>query len=411
MIRIAKFLGIFLLVAVSLFGGIYWLNKSAIDAVLRNDLSEGTEYVPLTYSLKGLVEYLGTDPDSYSLVSIRADKPDSSIYFNAETRRSLGNLAHLMLIASYVDAVHSGVLDSTTLVDVSLLEQFRVPNFEPNRFRSDLNDLRKLGQPTINNLVYMLAENNNTVFADYLYYMLGVERVNNIPSRFNTDAIEAPLPWSGVVTAWDPRVHNRPFEMLHGEYANMCDTCYHQKITEMGNRYMTDAAWRDSVAVRIGSGDDILFTEEKIRNRYTTRAIPQQFALFMAEIVHGQALGDQAQNHLARILSWPMKNAKTTRDFDRYMAIYDSRMGYLAGVDFGILPGETQPVSQVFIMENIPVGLFMHLSSNLMTQDFQQRLIWDPELAKVAFENLNRSTLSQVGLSQIDHLLNRQSVE
>jgi len=46
-----------------------------------------------------------------------------------------------------------------------------------------------------------------------------------------------------------------------------------------------------------------------------------------------------------------------------------------------------------------------------MTQDFQQRLIWDPELAKVAFENLNTTTLTQVGLSQIDHLPNRKSLE
>jgi hypothetical protein len=31
-------------------------------------------------------------------------------------------------------------------------------------------------------------------------------------------------------------------------------------------------------------------------------------------------------------------------------------------------------------MENIPIGLFLHLSSNLMTQDVQQRIFWDPEL-------------------------------
>ena len=99
MIRISKFLGIFLAVAVSLFGGIYWFNRTAIDSVLRNDLSEGTEYVPLTYSLRGLVEYLGSEPDSYSLVSLRNDPPDSSILFNADVRRSLGNLAHLPLIA------------------------------------------------------------------------------------------------------------------------------------------------------------------------------------------------------------------------------------------------------------------------------------------------------------------------
>lgn len=402
MIRIAKFIGAFLMVAITLFGGIYWLNKSAVDAVLRNDLSEGSEFVPLTYSLKGLVEYLATDPGSYSLVSVRSDKPDSSVYFNSDTRRSLGNLAHLMLIASYVDAVHSGKLDSTTLVDISLLEQFRVPNFEPNRFRNDLGDLQDIDQPTINDLVYLLVENNNTVFADYLYHILGAQRVAAIPARFGLGNVEAPLPWAGIVTAWDPRVQERPFEMLRGEYEAECDNCYHAKVAEFGQRYLSDAAWRDTVAARVSRGDDILFVEEKIRNRFTTRAVPEEYAIFFKNLIEGDLLSPAAKEHAVRILSWPMKNSKTSREFEQYMAIYDSRMGYLAGVDYGIIAGETQAVQQVFIMENIPVGLFMHLSSNLMTQDFQQRLIWDPSLTKAVFDNLNQRPTASSELRNSD---------
>lgn len=402
MIRIAKFIGAFLMVAITLFGGIYWLNKSAVDAVLRNDLSEGSEFVPLTYSLKGLVEYLATDPGSYSLVSVRSDKPDSSVYFNSDTRRSLGNLAHLMLIASYVDAVHSGELDSTSQVDISLLEQFRVPNFEPNRFRNDLGDLQDIDQPTINDLVYLLVENNNTVFADYLYHILGAQRVAAIPARFGLGNVEAPLPWAGIVTAWDPRVQERPFEMLRGEYEAECDNCYHAKVAEFGQRYLSDAAWRDTVAARVSRGDDILFVEEKIRNRFTTRAVPEEYAIFFKNLIEGDLLSPAAKEHAVRILSWPMKNSKTSREFEQYMAIYDSRMGYLAGVDYGIIAGETQAVQQVFIMENIPVGLFMHLSSNLMTQDFQQRLIWDPSLTKAVFDNLNQRPTASSELRNSD---------
>ncbi len=402
MIRIAKFLGIFLLVAVSLFGGIYWLNKSAIDAVLRNDLSEGTEYVPLTYSLKGLVEYLATEPDTYSLVSVRFDQPDSSIHFNADTPRSLGNLAHLLLIADYVEAVGSGEADSTAAIDFALLEQLKVPRFEVNRFKGDLSALRDLDNATIDDLVAMLAENNNTVFADYLYYFLGPERIKGLTNRFGLVNIEAPLPWSGIVTAWDPRVQGRPFEMLNGEYSSMSDADYHARITEFGQRYMVDATWRDTVAARVASGNDILFAEEKIRNRHTTRGIPKELASFFHNLIFGDLLSEGARNHLVSILSWPMKNSKTAREFSQYMAIYDSRMGYLAGVDVGVVTGETGAVSQVFIMENIPVGLFMHLSSNLMTQDFQQRLIWDPELARVAYNSLNNATMQPIGASSPD---------
>ena len=198
--------------------------------------------------------------------------------------------------------------------------------------------------------------------------------------------------------------------MLHGDYSNMCDTCYHEKITEFGQQYMTDTVWRDTVAARIGRDNDILFAEEKIRNRFTTRAVPLEYARFMYELMNGDILSGDARTHLSGILSWPMRNSKTARDFDSYMAVYDSRMGFLAGVDYGLLPGETEPVSQVFIMENIPVGLFMHLSSNLMTQDFQQRLIWDPDLSKVAHQLLNGTTPKD-GISNSDTSLNRKSLE
>jgi hypothetical protein len=92
-----------------------------------------------------------------------------------------------------------------------------------------------------------------------------------------------------------------------------------------------------------------------------------------------------------------MRNDKINRYFVRYTAIYDSRMGYLAGIDYGQskqtpstetastkAPTTLAPFAggraQVFIMENIPIGLFLHLSSNLMTQDVQQRIFWDPAL-------------------------------
>jgi hypothetical protein len=87
-----------------------------------------------------------------------------------------------------------------------------------------------------------------------------------------------------------------------------------------------------------------------------------------------------------------MSNEKTARDFNAYYAIYDSRMGYLAGVDFGASTYENIPTAQVFVMENIPVGLFLHLSSNLMTQDFQQRLIWDPALRATAIALLQKQS-------------------
>ena len=131
----------------------------------------------------------------------------------------------------------------------------------------------------------------------------------------------------------------------------------------------------------------------------TTRGHPEEYARFMHDLLAGDLLQTKAREHLYRLLSWPLDNHKIARDFSRYAALYDSKMGYLAGVDFGTRAGETQPTAQVFIMENIPIGLFLHLSSNLMTQDFQQRLIWDPGLDKVVFEELSGTQTDSAGLN------------
>jgi len=394
MIRIAKFLGIFLLVAVSIFGGIYLLNKSAIDAVFRNDLSEGTEWVPKTYSLKGLVQYLSEDPEFYSLVSIQQSRPDSNVSYNGEARRSLGNLAHLMLIAHYVDAVGAGEIDSAAVVDLSRLEELHVPGHENNRFRQtiteDVDLMEDLGREMrLEDLVRSLARNNVAAYADYLYFTLGKERIASTSERFALQGVEAPLVWAGFVTAWDPRVQLRSFEDIASEYTQMSDSSYHAMILEYGFRYENDPAWRDSVANRVKSGTEMLFVQEKKRNRYMTRGQVSTYATFINDLLQGELLDDAKRTHLTSILSWPMKNEKTARDFKNYSAIYDSRMGYLAGVDFGVSSYERIPTAQVFVMENIPVGLFLHLSSNLMTQDFQQRLIWDPALRTTAIEYLN----------------------
>lgn len=395
MIRIAKFLGIFLLVAASIFGGIYLLNKSAIDAVFRNDLSEGTEWVPKTYSLKGLVEYLAEDPAYYSLVSLQTTRPDSSVIFNGEEKRSLGNLAHLMLIAHYVDAVGSGEIDSTAVVDLSRLEALHLPGHENNRFHQTMSDdadlMEEMGREMrLDDLVRSLARNNVAAYADYLYYELGKERIASTSQRFALQGVEAPLVWAGFVTAWDPRVQLRSFDDIASEYTQMSDSAYHAMILEHAYRFEADPAWRDTIKTRVETGTEMLFVQEKLRNRYMTRGVVSQYTNFIDRLFKADLLNNSARDHLKSILSWPMSNEKTARDFSAYSAIYDSRMGYLAGVDFGASTYENIPTAQVFVMENIPVGLFLHLSSNLMTQDFQQRLIWDPALRATAIALLQK---------------------
>lgn len=419
MIRIAKFVGAFLLVAFLVFGSIYFFNKRAIDNVFRNDLSEGTEWVPKTYSISGLVSYWAEKPTDNSLVSL-TNAAETSVHFNGNETRSLSNLAHFLLIVRYAEAVDQGEIDAGMPVDQALLADIHVPGVEDQRFEAHLEALldqaeampaaqaqaaSKQAQPSLDALVTALAENNDPAFADYLQLQLGAERVREIPTRYGLQTIEPPLPWAGYYVGWEPVVQGKPFSELAAAHESMGRSAYHTYITELGWQYLTDREARKRMRGHFEQHTDLLFVDEKYRNRWTTLGQPKELAAFVQRVFETELLSGAAREHLYRLLNWPMRNDKINRQFERYVAIYDSRMGYLAGIDYGkarpfgsgasasnassnisssassnatATPFEAR--AQVFIMENIPIGLFLHLSSNLMTQDVQQRIFWDPEL-------------------------------
>jgi len=396
MIRIAKFVGAFLLVTVMVFGSIYVFNKRAIDNVFQNDLSEGTEWVPKTYSISGLVSYWAEQPADNSLVSL-TDSTETSVHFNGKVTRSLSNLAHFLLIVRYVEAVDQGEVDAGMLVDQALLAELHVPGVEDRRFAAHLEALGEQTPVSLDALVMALAENNDPAFADYLQLQLGAERVSDIPTRYGLLTIEPPLPWAGYYAGWEPTVQEKPFSELAATYVSIGRTAYHERITALGWQYFTDAEQRNLMRRQFEEREDLLSVDEKYRNRFTTLGQPEELARFVQRVFETDLISGKARAHLYHLLSWPMRNNKINRYFERYTAIYDSRMGYLAGIDYGQskqtpstetastkAPTTLAPFAggraQVFIMENIPIGLFLHLSSNLMTQDVQQRIFWDPAL-------------------------------
>lgn len=385
--RLLKFIGFFLAVTLAMLGGIYLINKQAVDTAFKNDLSDGTEFVPMTYSLKGLVEYIQAQPQDISLVSLRGSDPDSHFVVNAETSRSLGNMANTLLLAAYTSAVHAGTVDRTETVDMDILAALHVTGYDDSGFRRAQTALSDQGNPTLDDLALMLAETNTPALADYLYLKLGHETISQLPAALALEHTHAPLPWAGLLIGWDPRAMGIPFEALDRKYSAMDPATYHKTITNIGTRFLASATYRDSITAALNKGDKLLFSEQKRRNAMATRGQPLEIVTFLAT-PNDSLFAAPAREHLRELLSWPMKNPRTAHEFQQYGAIYDSKMSYLGGIDFGIPQHGGEPITQIFIMENIPVGLFLHLSSNLMTQDFQQRLIWDPDLIRLVRKEL-----------------------
>jgi hypothetical protein len=73
------------------------------------------------------------------------------------------------------------------------------------------------------------------------------------------------------------------------------------------------------------------------------------------------------------------KGSYRDRIFNQYAGVFDNRIGLQNGVDWGVnLEGEER--IQAVFFDELPVGFWFHLSSDLILQDVQQRMIWDKEL-------------------------------
>jgi hypothetical protein len=60
--------------------------------------------------------------------------------------------------------------------------------------------------------------------------------------------------------------------------------------------------------------------------------------------------------------------------------MFDNRLGLLNGIDFGTSAYTGDTTVQAVFFDRLPIAFWLHMSSNHMHQDFQQRLIFDPAM-------------------------------
>lgn len=66
-------------------------------------------------------------------------------------------------------------------------------------------------------------------------------------------------------------------------------------------------------------------------------------------------------------------------------------MGMLSGIDFGTSIYDGHTSVQAVFFDDLPVAFFIHLSSNHMQEDYQQRLIWDPALYETTIKQIEKN--------------------
>lgn len=397
--RLLKFLGFFLTVATILIGSIFYLNRDVFSTVYNNRaaLAEGSEWVEKTYSLSGLVDYIGQHPQYVSVVSYDINDPENGIYYQGDEKRIMGSTVNLFILIEYARQVSEGTLDPDRLIPLKDISKYHLPNIGDNRHKEAIQSLKDGNLITdddkvrISDVVSIMILNNDLASADFLYYALGPDNINRLVANLGDNRIEAPLPYSGLHIYFNPSLHDMTPHERHDQLLAKGEDALLEEISNSAKAYLNNESYRAQVTEHFQEdGMGLTFMEQRLMYDIFPKGEPQALTGILEKVIRKELLSDEASSIVLDYLSWPMSASSVTRDFDFYGALYDNRISLLSGMDIGTSTYTKKRHVQVVFFENLPIGFWMHMSSNFMSQDYQKRLIYDPALYEVS-----KATLTQ----------------
>lgn len=397
--RLLKFLGSFLLVSALIIGSIFYLNRDVFVTVYQNRgaIAEGSEWVDKTYSLSGLVEYIGEHPRHVSVVSYDINDPEAGIYFQPNEKRLMGTSANIFLLIGYARQVSEGLIDPDQLIALDDIKRFQLPKIDNNRHREALRSLSANNLITadrkikISDAVTIMIMHNYLAAADFLYYFLGPEKVSSLTNDLGTSRIESPLPYSGLHIAFNPALHEQTAKERHEQLLSLDKDELIEEVTGYALAYQNDDDFRNRVNRHFENNEaELSFFDERLMYDIFPKGEPGALTVILEQIIRGELFSEEASAMIRDYLSWPMSSAAVRRDLDFYGALYDNRLSILNGLDMGTSTYTKNQHVQAVFFERLPIGFWMHMSSNFMSQDYQKRLIYDPALYETSKSVLTR---------------------
>lgn len=385
--RALIFLGVFLAAAIFVFAMVIGLNYSGFETLFENEagMAEGSQYIESTYSLAGLADFIGEHPEWVSITSYNINDPDSGLFYQEDVPRSLGATSNLFLLIEYERQVTSGLLNPEEQVALEDIRTFALPEISENNHQK-LVDTFEGGTASLEEVVNAMLQNSDLVSADYLWFRLGEENIRALVDTLGLPDTALPLPFSGMYMRINPALNDTSAlrEMEFPEFAN--------ESIQLAKELNNDPEFNQKVKKQFD--DDRLsltFMQERDALAYFPRATTRQLTDVMVRLLKDEVLSKEISEQVKAKLQWPMGSEPIARSFENYGAIYDNRMGLLAGIDFGTSTYDGHTSVQAIFFDRLPVGFWVHMSANHMQEDFQQRLIWDPALYETTLNEISGS--------------------
>jgi len=233
-------------------------------------------------------------------------------------------------------------------------------------------------------VVQAVIQRNHQPSADLLYSLVSIANIDSTISVSGIQGIERPALWAAfhIATA-----------------ATDSADRYRSEYDIIAERLLSDSTTDAKILLQASGLDEVeySFNDEKQAYKALPKTKPGSMASFMVWMLDEPRFGKAATEVTKKQLGWPMNDTKVTRDFTELYAVYDNRISISHGVAVGTSSYTNLTQVSTVYFDQLPVGFWMHMSSNLINQDYQMRLMYDPALYERSFNmlQLGQSSTSQ----------------
>ncbi len=377
----------FFLVAGAVLGVVIGLNWTAFKVVFSDPetFSEGSEWIEKTYSLGGLAEYIEANPRHTSIVSINLDNPDDTITYQEDVPRVLGAIGGIFLLMEFERQRHEGMLSPDERVSAEELNSYVVPGWYESRHKNALRRLPKDddGNFRLEDLLTIITRHYSQAVSDWLFFRLGPDRVNTLIDSLGSGKVDPWTPGAGIQIAISLREDTLTKREAVAALNELSPRERAERFTQLASNYVSDPSLRREVQSRSAPLRNRLLADERAIHGLWSKAEPLQFTQIFSTVYKREFLNPEASARILSHFAWAYEDPVVQQHATEYGALFESRLSYLTGLDFGTSAYTSNSYVQTVFFDDLPVAFFMHMSSNYMNQDFQRRLIYDPELRRL----------------------------
>lgn len=387
--RIVKFIAVFLVTAILLFGFVIGLNWDSFNTFFdnRTALMEGNEWVSKSTSLKGLSEFMGANPEHASLTSRVITSPDSAISFMGNKPRVMGTVQNFFVLAAYAVEINNGNVNPDSLIVWDEISHYQLTNVEESAHEDAYQTAVERewiteGSISVNNTLRLLAETGDFAIADYLWWNIDQSRWQELVEQLELTQTEMPLPFSGLYLAISTTISKKNISEIIEDHEKADTDQWRKYVVTLSEEFNFNEEKRAELNTllnkhRLGN----TFTEERDGMIVFPTATSSELTTLLEQLVKNEFINENVSKLVKEWMRWPLDVQRgITTDFTDYGAIYDNRMGLMNGINFGtsVYTGDT--TVEALFLDQLPIGFWFHASGGLMHQDFMQRMIVDPAM-------------------------------